>query len=736
MRLISNGLRSWKSSLKGDLRASISVAFISIPLGLGIGLASGVPPMAAVIPAVVGGLLFAWFGGGNVTVHSTPKMLIGVTAVAVVSLGGDDLFQGYRLLLAAVVVAGIIQFLLGILRLGVIGDLVPASVIKSLMASVGIIIIVKQVPVLIGSHMHPESIIDLFRSLPEVFKDLNPLIALVGFLSLAIMFVHQRIEFPMVKAIPAAVWVIILSISYSYWFDIQAGGELLGSTFGPEFLINLPARITDAIVHPDFSIWKTSTFWNLVVSIAIISSIEGILSAKAIDRLDPLKRRSNVNKELRVVGLATTFSGFIGGLPVIPGIVPSSVGVSHNGKSPLMDIFQALWVLVLVVVLGAQLRHIPLAALAGILIHTGYKLVNPTEVYNTFKIGWDQVIIFMVTLITTLTTDLIIGISVGVLVTIIIHIIRLKSVVKLLTILFRPNVVTYQENDAENAFHISVKGYVNFLNYPRLKKALDVIPSDARLNLDLSLTEFIDHTVLEHLAEFEANHIRRGGEFEIIGMDTHLTASRHPLATRFKSDRSNIELNERTLTSRQRKLMALAQEKGLEFDLSIQRSAYEFERFRLFRFKTMDRSYNTISGQLNGCAVNIQDLDFHEGEFQMKVNLKTTAARILLDRPIPEFTIEREYLLDRLAALAGYDNIDFENFKNFSNRFRLKGANEEAVRAFFHSDIIQFLEEECHYRLESIGNQVLLLGKERPMSESEIRNLIEFIGKLTPFLTR
>lgn len=736
MKLLSNGLRGWKQSWRGDLRASVSVAFISIPLGLGIGLASGVPPLSAVIPSVVGGLLFAWFSGGNVTVHSTPKMLIGVTAAAVVTLGGNDLLLGYRLFLAAVVFAGAMQFILGLLRLGVLGDLVPASVVKSLLAAVGIIIIVKQIPTLLGSDMHPKDIISLATSAIEILKDTNPVVAIIGIMSLAVMFLHSRIEFAVVKAIPAAVWVIILSIAYSYCLGFADGGHFLSFSFGPEHLIDIPDRISAAIVHPDFSIWKTATFWNIVIAIAIISSIEGILSAKAIDRLDPLKRKSNVNRELRVIGIATATSGFIGGLPIIPGIVPSSVGVSHNGKTQLMNFFQALLVLLLIVVLGAQLQHIPLAALAGILIHTGYKLINPTEILNTYRIGWDQTIIFFTTLIVTLTSDLIIGISAGVITTLIIHVFRLRSIAKLFTILFRPNVVSYQEMDADNKFHVSAKGYLNFLNYPRLKKALELIPFDAEINLDLSLTEFIDHTVLEHLSDFEESHIRRGGEFEIVGMDMHLTASKHPLAVRFKRDGKRLDPTKRTLTSRQRKLQTLAHEMEWGFDISERRFVLAFDRFHLFRFKTVDRLFNKIIGEIGNCTITIQDLDYHEGEFQTRVNHKTTAAIISLNRSIPLFTIEKEHLLDRLAALAGYDDIDFENFKQFSDKFRLKGENESAIRAFFHSDLINFLEQECTYRIESAGDSVLIVGRERPMSESEIQDLIHFCKRITFFLIR
>ena len=734
MKLLSNGLKGWKQSWKGDLRASVSVAFIAIPLGLGIGLASGVPPLAAVIPCVVGGLIVSWFSGGNVTVHSTPKMLIGVTAAAVLTLGTNNPFLGYRLFLAAVIIAGAIQFLLGLFRLGVIGDLIPASVIKSLLAAVGVIIIVKQIPVLFGSDLHPASIVDVVLLFSELIQDINPPVALLGAVSLLIMFIHPRFESPIIKAIPSAVWVVVLSIIYSYTLGFATSNQfsLLGYTFtvGPDYLINLPSEIINAIAYPNFSKWQTGIFWNIVVAVVVISSIEGILSAKAIDRLDPLKRKSNLNKELRVIGLGSMVSGFVGGLPVIPGIVPSSVGISHNGKGQLMDLFQAILIFSLIVLLSSQLQHIPLAALAGILIHTGYKLLNPKEIANIYRIGWDQLIIFGITLIVTLTSDLIIGISAGILVTLIIHIIRLRSIVKLFTILFRPNVVMYQEDDEELKFHVSVKGYCNFLNYSRLKKAMDVIPSEASIILDVSLAEFIDHTVMEHLSEYEENHIRRGGNFEVIGMDTHFSSAKHPLAVRFKQEGKLPTPEKLTLTSRQQKMQSLAHELEWGFDLSVRRFVTTFEKFHLFRFKTVDSVYNKLVGSVGLHSITVQDVDFHEGELHQKSERQTTVSVIGLNKPIPLFTIEKENFLDRVAAFAGYDDIDFQNFKTFSDRFLLKGEDETAVREFFTSDLIRFLEEELPYRLESTGTSILIMGKERPMSEAEVQRLIHFSTKM------
>lgn len=737
MRLFSTGLTGWKQSWRSDLVASISVAFIAIPLGLGIGLASGVPPLAAVIPCVIGGLIIGWFSGGNIAIHSTPKMLIGVTAAAVLAFGEGDPFQGYKLFLSVVVVAGLVQFTLGLLRLGIIGDLIPATVIKSLLSAVGIIIIAKQIPILLGVDYYAKSVFDVITHLPEIVIAENPIVMFVGVASVIIMFIHPRIDLPLIKAIPGAVWVILFAEFYSYSVGFEQGGSfnIFGVIFqiDSHFLVNIPDEISAAIVSPDFSLWQTGLFWNTVLAVVIVSSIEGILSAKAIDRLDPLKRKTNVNRELSVIGLGTSLSGLIGGLPIIPAIVASSVGVNHNGKTQLMDVFQAVFILAMIVLLGTQLQHIPLAALAGILIHTGYKLFNPSEIKNVYRIGWDELSIFTATLLVTLSTDLIIGIAVGVTLTIAIQTIRLRSLGKLFTILFRPNVVAYEEEDDEDKFHISVKGYSNFLNYPQLKKALDVIPHEASIIVDFSLAEFIDHTVMEHIAEYEENHIRRGGNFEVIGIDTHLTSATHPLATRFKGMKVGVSGNQ-PLTSRQQKLQTLANELNWKLDTSISLFVTNFNPFHLFRFQTVDKSYNKISGSVNGLNLSILDIDFHQGELHTKVESQSTIALIDLEERLPLFTIEREHMLDKLAALAGYDDIDFKNFKQFSSKFHLKGENEEGVRAFFKPEVVSFMEQNLVYRVESIGNQLLLMKTNRPMSVKEISDLITFCHSLTSII--
>lgn len=731
MRIFSPGLKSWKQFWKGDLRAGISVAFIAIPLNLGIGLASGVPPLAAVIPCVVGGLLAVWISGGYLNVHSTPKMLIGVTAASVISLGNGDLMAGYKMFLMAVVLAGVVQLMLGLMRMGLIGELIPATVVKGIIASVGLIIIFKQFNVLLGVESDVSSTIDHAKHIGSYLLNTNPAIALVGIVSLVIMFIHPRIELPVLRAIPAAVWVILVSVGYSYAIGIASGQplQIFGFEFnlGPEHLLSLPDDISQSLTLPNLQSIGSKEVWALVPIIVLISSIEGILSSKAIDRLDPLKRRSNLNKELAATGFSTSISGMIGGLPVIPALVGTSVGVNHNGRSSFMNTVHGLMIVILIVALGSVLQHIPLAALAGILIHTGYKLANPEEFVKVYKIGPEQLSIFLLTLGITLSYDLMLGILAGTLLTLFFHVVHLRSVVKLFSALFRPNVVLYEE-DEDNKFYVGVRGYSNFLNYPRLRKALDVIPRNATINLDLSLAEFIDHTVMELLSEYEENHIRKGGSFEVIGLDNHASAANHPLSTRLKGRGINSAAD--TLTSRQKKLKQFAEDLGWEFDQNVVHFPKELDSFSFFYARNLDRSYNRLFGHNTNSTVLIEDVDFHTGEYQTKVEYQSTVAIIELENEIPVFTIEKEHVFDQIAALAGYTDINFKKFKNFSKQFLLKGLNEKEIRAFFTDQLLRFLENRLIYRMESSGSKILIIGKERFLSHEEIKELHHFTTDL------
>lgn len=727
MRVFTKGLKDWRKSVGNDLRSSVSVALIGIPLGMGIALAMGAPVYAAIIPVVVGGLFVSWFSGGFVSIHSTPKMLIPVIASAVIALGGTDLIQGYRVVLLAVLIAGAFQMLLGLARLGILGELIPNSVIKSLLSAVGLIILFKQYHVMLGTQTDAKTNVELLFGLWENTINLNPLIALIGLISLAIMIIHPKLNIPGIKAIPAVIWVILVAVLYSLLFGLEDYGVY--SIFGSEYcvddtcLIRIPESVLGSVIHPDFSALANKEVWSLGLTVALITSIENILSCKGNDKMDPKKRRTNINQELTATGGGTILSALVGGLPVIPSIVASSVNVSHNGKTMMANVFQAIIVVLLIVLLGGLLKLIPLAALAAILVHTGIKLTAPSMFVQIYRIGYEELAIFLSTLIVTFVYGMVPGIGLGIVITTVLVFWHIRSPRKFFGNIFWPNTVLIIEDDG--TYHLSVEGFASFLNYPKLKKQLDSIPRTASVMVDLSLTEFVDHTVMEHLHHFEENFIRKGGNFSIVGLDGHDPSAPHRFANRRLLKITKMIGKSGFLTTRQYKLKQLAKQLNVNYRSNVKPFAPELEKFRLFRAVRIDHVSNTIESKKDGVAMMIQDVAFHTGELQGRERKQATILVFSTETRIPVFTMDQEHIFDKIAALAGYDDIDFDSHPEFSDRYNLKSPEETGLREFFTPPLVNVLQSLGAEHIESTGDQVLVLMKPRLLGENEIIDLLE-----------
>jgi MFS superfamily sulfate permease-like transporter len=293
-------------------------------------------------------------------------------------------------------------------------------------------------------------------------------------------------------------------------------------------LVTLPANFLDGIVMPRFDYLLTSFGIQMIITYSLVASLESLLTAAAIDKLDPFKRVSNFNKELYAKGSGNMISSFLGGLPIIAEVVRSSANVTNGAKTRWANFFHGTFLLIFVVFLGQIIHQIPLAALAAMLMVTGYRLASPKEFRKTYKAGKEQLLIFVATIIFTLATDLLIGIAAGILVKLIIHLINgvpLKSI-------FKPFLTIVTEDD-EN-YLIDVQHSAIFSNYIGLKKQLDALPRGKKITVDFTKASLVDHTVMEHIHEMEEKYNHEGGTFKIIGLNNHKPLSEHPHATRKK----------------------------------------------------------------------------------------------------------------------------------------------------------------------------------------------------------
>jgi MFS superfamily sulfate permease-like transporter len=533
-----SGIAGLKQNWQKDLVSGFIVFLVALPLCLGISLASGVPPMAGLITAIIGGLFVSRINGSHVTINGPAAGLIVVILGAVEALSDGDPMAGYRSMLAAVVVSGTLLFILGRLKAGRLGDFFPSSAVHGMLAAIGVIILSKQAHVALGVKPEGKEPLELLAEIPHSIAHMNPEVAIIGLVSLLIMFVLPLFKNRWVKMVPAPMVVVLAGIALGHYFDLEHEHKYLfldghEYSIGPKFLVTLPENLADGIVFPDWSKALTLPFLTAVITITLVQGIESLLSAKAVDKLDPWKRESDLNKDLSAVGAGSALAGLIGGLPMIAEIVRSSANINNGGRTGWANFFHGAFLLVFIAAFPTLIHSIPLAALGAILMYTGYRLAAPGHFKHTLQIGPEQLSIFTTTLIVTLATDLIIGVFSGILLKILIHLTRGAS----FRSLFKPN-LHLRYDHMSDCFVLEVHDAAIFSNFLGLKKKLDSIPAQAHVRVDFDKATLVDHTVMEHVYSYKEKYERAGGHFEVTEMGHLVPRSQHPHAARHKSKKS------------------------------------------------------------------------------------------------------------------------------------------------------------------------------------------------------
>lgn len=724
-----NPIGTFTKELPQNIFAGFVVSLIALPLGLGLAIASDAPPLSGIIAAVVGGIIMAIFGGSNVTIAGPGNGLVIVLLSAITTLGEGNLYEGYLLTLAAIILSGGLLFLFGVLRLGAMSEFFPASALQGMLAAIGIGILAKQFHVMLGLTSIPGGTVEQLLRIPDsllLFLGIHPFAGVLGVASLLFLFLYSRIRNPYFHLIPAPMWVVVGSIGIGYYYTLILNKSV---PIAPELLINIPNHLFSNLPHPNFDKLLDINFIGIVFSITLITVIESLLSIKAVDKLDPKKRRSNVNKDLRALGLASIVSGFLGGLNVVTVIARSSVNTNNGGTNRSANFFHAVFLVLFVVFLGDQIQRIPLTALAAILVFTGYKLSSPEALLRIYKIGPEQAFIFLITLFTTLFTSLIVGIAAGILFTFIVHLILRKSFFLFSLNIFKPNVLMYLEKQSGN-YYVSVKNFSTFLNFFRLKNKLDQIPESEHVIVDFSLCDFVDHTVMEGLYDYKLSFKRKSGIFEIIGLDIHASETQHPFAVRKSLPINALIGLQKTLSNRQKNLEKLAEKLKWTYEPKIESDPEGIENFLFFESKTVNYSVNSLWNH----QFNLFDLSFSEGAFITKEDLKATFLLFKSPKNLPVFVLDKEDFKTTLYQWAGFDDINFKKHPDFSKRFHLSGNDRKAIIKFFHSELIYFFESHPVFHIESNGTHLLIKGKDRLSSLQEIKIMLAFAKDLLALL--
>ncbi|WP_117879990.1 SulP family inorganic anion transporter [Aureibaculum luteum] len=722
----SKGLKGLKENWRNDVSAALSVSLVALPLALGIAVASGVSPMAGVLSAIIGGVVTTFFRGGNLSINGPAAGLIAAILGGLVVLDGN-----INYVLAAIVVSGGIQTILGFLKMGRFAKLLPSSVLHGILAAIGIIIFAKQIHYALGTSSDADTIIgilsDVFHKLPEI----NPFVFLIALVGILVLFFYKKINQKFIRVIPAPMWVLLLALPIVFGFDFfnEHSISLFGKNYvvGPQLLIDIPDNPLDSIMHPDFAMIGTSAFWLTVLSITTIASVVTLASARAVDKLDPYRRTTNLDKDLVGVGLSTMVSGALGGLPITTVIVRSTVNVNSNAKTKWSNLFHGIFLILFVLILAPVLRSVPLAALAAILVHTGFKLASPKVFKHAYDQGVEQLLFLSATLFITLFTDLLYGIIGGILFTLILHMLLAKvGVVKFFKKIYKSGSKVYSLENG--TYDVKLKGIANFLYALRLDKLLNDIPKGSTIRIDMSQTRLVDLTIMENLIEFKRIHDNDGGDVKLIGLENHVASTSHNRALKIVTGRVK-----KRITKRQIRLQKLAIANGWSFEREVDWNTSYLRNFDFFDSRPIEMKNNSLQGldKENNAHWEIADIVFDEGALLALEVYETTVQIVKLPTSIPRFVIDKEAIFDkvfnRVKVLSGSKgDINFEKYADFSKKFLLTGENEDAIRAFFTDDLIRFLDKNEIHHIESNGEALMIFKYLHIARTDEVQNMLTF----------
>lgn len=736
--LPKKGIQGLVENWKSDLIAAVSVALIALPLSLGIALAAGAPAMSGIFSAIVGGVVTTLYRGGHISVNGPAKGVIGVILLGI-TLMDDGSGQAFNYVLAAVVISGLIQMLLGILKLGRLADIFHSSVIHGILAAIGIIIIAKQIHVAMGTHSDSPNIIQNLIDAVVFLPKANPFVLLIAITGLFLLLFHSKTNSRFFHLLPAPMWVIALSIPFVYAFNFfdQQTLSFFGKPFevGPHLLLDIPNTITDSIMHPNFSKINTIEFWTTVFSILIITSIESLAIAKAVDKIDPYKRKTDLNKDLTGIGISTVAAGLIGGLPIIAVIIRSTVNIHNGAKTKWSNMYQGLLLLVFIVILSPIMRQVPLCAFAILLVYTGFKLASPAVFKQAYKQGTEQLIFFVGTMILTLYTNLLIGLLGGLILALVTHMLLARvSIVQFFKMVYHPRTKLIKRQDG--SFDLKIRGIANFLGILKANKLVAQIPSGADVNIDLSETRLVGITYMDFLVEFLKTQRASGGKAFITGLDAHVSSSTYNRALKISLTSSATKLSQR-----QKRLRNLATERDYQYTSQVDWDTVYLKKFHFFEIRPIERKYNCLKGTFEGLDVSweIADVTFNEGQAFTAETFNTTMMVLKLNKKIPVFAMEKEGVLgkifDRVVALTGYKDINFEMYPGFSKKFLLMGNSEAEIRSFFTDEIIRFFENHQIYHLESNGEALFIFDKIKLARTDETIAFIDYAEELATLLS-
>lgn len=538
-------LNGFAQYMRHDFVSGFLVFLIALPLCLGISLASGFPPIAGIFTAIIGAVVTTCISNSELTIKGPAAGMIVIVIGCVEAFGGNGMIGGwdatdiaaYRATLAVGVVAAVLQIFFGLFRAGIVGEFFPTSSVHGMLAAIGVIIIIKQFPVALGVLGAKGEPLEMLREFPRYLSEANPAIAAIGLVSLSIMFawpwVRRRVH--VLKPVPAPLVVLLMAVPMGMAFDLlhKHSYHLQNHEYqlGEQYLVSMPDRMFgmfNEFTLPNFGALSHLVAWKWVLMFFAVGSLESLLSAKAVDLLDPWKRKTNLNRDVIAVGVANCFAAMLGGLPMISEIVRSKANIDNGARTRFADFWHGIFLLLCVALIPTVLHRIPLAALAAMLVYTGFRLAHPSEFMHVYRVGREQFAIFVTTLVAVLATDLLVGIGIGIALKMTIH--NINGVP--LRAMFKPFLDV--EDVDETTSRITARGSAVFSNWIPFRRQIEQLGLVQHRNIvvDFSGTDLVDHSTIEKLEGLQRDFEQEGLRLELTGLDALQPLSRSAQATR------------------------------------------------------------------------------------------------------------------------------------------------------------------------------------------------------------
>ncbi|HTE30077.1 MAG TPA: SulP family inorganic anion transporter, partial [Chryseolinea sp.] len=553
----------------------------------------------------------------------------------------------------------------------------------------------------------------LYKLIPHSFMNADPRVAMVGIVSLVIIFGMPFLKGKIFKSIPAPMVVLVVTIPMALIMDFRHTEPAFDLVTIGNFWENIKFNASFAAIG-------TGVFWKYVVMFLFINSLESLLTVKAVDGLDPFKRQSNYNKDLSALGAGNMFSGLLGGLPMISEVARSSANVSFGGRTRWANFFHGTFLFIAMLLFIPVIEMIPNAALAALLIAVGYRLASPNEFYKTYKIGAEQLVIFVVTVVVTVSTDLLIGVGSGILTKFVFHILNgapIKSLFK----------ARYEISESGNEYYVSIKDAAVFSNLIGFKKMFSKLQPGKKVVLNFADARIVDHTFMEQLHHFEEEYHHAGGTVNVTGFEFFQFFSSHPLASRKFSpnSRNKVEIK---LSPRQIDLRNFAETNDQVFYPQKIRNTSKYRNFPIENGAKIRYEENMLSAYTDFGKVEISDITVSEGAGMAQNDTVLTVVHVSeLDLHIPAFSLEPERLWTKLSEIAFGRDIDFKDHPVFSSKYYLRGEDEQAIRKFFSEQLLAYLETHPVMHVESQRNKLLVYAKLDTLSPDEIQSALVFV---------